>query len=88
MNNIKDQLPLNQLIKKYRIKKGLTQMELSKKAKVSQSLISKIEKSSDKSITFYNLVQLAKILNFGFDEINLLAEIRESERSEMKMVTA
>jgi transcriptional regulator with XRE-family HTH domain len=78
MNNL-EQLPLNLLIKKYRIQKGLTQVELAQAAKVSQSLISKIEKSKDKSITFFNLVQIAKILGFGFDEINLQAEIQEAE---------
>jgi transcriptional regulator with XRE-family HTH domain len=79
MNNINEKLPLNKLIKKYRLQKGISQTELAEAANVSQSLISKIEKSSDKSITFKNLVQIAKTLGFGFDEINLPAEIKEVE---------
>jgi transcriptional regulator with XRE-family HTH domain len=79
MNINKEKLPLNKLIKKHRKKKGLSQTELADQSNVSQSLISKIEKSSDKSITYKNLEKISKVLEFGFDEIDTEAEGEESE---------
>lgn len=55
-------------IKEIRIEKGLTQVELARKANISQSYLSELE-SNKKSPTLRQLCKIAEALNVRPDEL-------------------
>ena len=57
------------MIRKHRIKKGITQKELAKKLKVSQSYISKLENKSINNIDRKIIFKLSCILNVDASEL-------------------
>lgn len=50
-------------VKEYREKEGLTQEELSKKSEVSRNTISAIETGSNTNVTYEVMEKIAKALN-------------------------
>ena len=50
-------------IKKYRIKKGLTQRQLAESLLLSDSFIAKLESITHQTISIDTLEQIAKVLN-------------------------
>ena len=84
-NNIYNVIGSN--IKKYRIKKGLTQRELAEELLLSESFIAKLESVTYQSISIDTLEQIANILNVDiscfFDKetmINNEKEIKEVDK--------
>jgi transcriptional regulator with XRE-family HTH domain len=71
MTHKKEKRPLNVLIKENRKAKGLTQTSLAEDAKVSQSLISTLEKGNSGTVTFGTVVALGKILGFCLSDIKV-----------------
>ncbi len=63
---------IGEIIKRRRVTVGLTQVELSKKSKLSQSQISQVEQGINENITIGNLRNIAKSLNCSV--IDLLPE--------------
>ncbi len=57
------QMNIGEIIKRRRASKGLTQVELSQKSKLSQSQISQVKKGISENITIGNLRNIAKDLN-------------------------
>lgn len=74
-------------IKRYRIKRGLTQRELAEKLLLSESFIAKLESVTYQSISIDTLEQIANILNVDivcfFEKENIKGnkkEINEVDR--------
>lgn len=66
-------------IKKYRLKKGLTQRELADKLLLSESFIAKLESITYQSISIDTLEQISKAL-----DTNITNFFDEDERKETK----
>lgn len=62
---------MNNRLKEYRIKQGMTQEELAKKANVSRYLISKIESGEDVNITKNTMVSISEALHTSVSTIFL-----------------
>lgn len=84
-NNIYNVIGSN--IKKYRIKKGLTQRELAEELLLSESFIAKLESVTYQSISIDTLEQIANILNVDiscfFDKKTMMnneKEIKEVDK--------
>ena len=56
-------------IKKYRLKKGISQDKLSKLADVTYNTIIKIESGANVNPTIETLSKIAKALNVGVDDL-------------------
>lgn len=79
--------PLSVLIKENRKAKGLTQVELAEEAKVSQSLISTLEKGGSNTVTFKTVVSLGKILGFCLSDIKVDEEaVQETTEPHLRAV--
>ena len=50
-------------VKEYRLKEGMTQEELSKKSEVSRNTISSIEAGTNTNVTYEVMEKIAKALN-------------------------
>lgn len=62
---------MNNRLKEHRIKQGMTQEELAKKANVSRYLISKIESGEDVNITKNTMVSISEALHTSVSTIFL-----------------
>lgn len=60
---------LGKIIKEYREKKNLSQCELAKKAKLSQSIISCLENGIIKDLRFKKLIKVAEVLDINLEAI-------------------
>lgn len=88
MTHKKERRPLNELIKENRKAKGLTQTELAEEAKVSQSLISTLEKGNANTVTFGTVVSLGKILGFCLSDIKVEEESGAQVTTEAPLLKA
>lgn len=62
---------MNNRLKEHRIKQGMTQEELAKKANVSRYLISKIESGEDVNTTKNTMVSISEALHTSVSTIFL-----------------
>jgi transcriptional regulator with XRE-family HTH domain len=60
---------LGRTIKRLRLAQGLTQVELAKKARLSQAFVSELETGSRASLALPYAVQLAKALSVELGEL-------------------
>ncbi len=63
---------MNNKVKEYRTKRGMSQEELADKADLSRYLISKIENGDDINLTKNTMVSIAKVLGVKVSTIFLL----------------
>lgn len=60
---------MNEKVKSLRIRKGMTQEELSKKAGISRQTLNYIETGKTVNITVATLMKLAEVLEFKADDL-------------------
>jgi len=72
MKKGKTNSPLGQLIKTERLKKGMSQRELAEKAKLAQSIVSKLESGQQKCVRDEAIEKIADALNLGVNELRIV----------------